>query len=180
MRITWVGRGYLDRKSMILRSLKTYGYIDSKTKSYWLLRRFLLLFIFHAFWPYKAAFLCFLIFWSYKAGLLCSLAFWPYKVGLPCFLICFPIYWELLGLCPRADRVPTIPWIITECLAIYFVVLDFFCSDRINHPTRFICKMQWRHWHPTVQYLPRPARRAIGQQTFLVPNWGYDPKKALN
>ena len=31
---------------MTLQSLKTYGYIDSKTKSYWSQRRFLLLFIF--------------------------------------------------------------------------------------------------------------------------------------
>ena len=42
---------------MTLRSLEMYGYIDSKTKSYWIQRRFLLLFIFlghcgRAFKPY--------------------------------------------------------------------------------------------------------------------------------
>ena len=34
-----------NRMGMTLRSLKTYGYIDNKTKSYWIQRRFLLLFI---------------------------------------------------------------------------------------------------------------------------------------
>ena len=71
---------------MTLWSLETYEYIGSKTKSYRILRGFLLLFIFPAFWPYKAGLLCFLVFWPYKAGLLCFLAFWPYKAGLPCFL----------------------------------------------------------------------------------------------
>ena len=41
-----MGRGYLGKKGMTLRSLKTYGYIDSKTKSWQILRGFLLLFIF--------------------------------------------------------------------------------------------------------------------------------------
>ena len=36
----------LDRMGMTLRSLQTYGYIDSKTKSYQIQRKFLLLFIF--------------------------------------------------------------------------------------------------------------------------------------
>ena len=71
---------------MTLRSLKTYGYIGSKTKSYQILREFLLLFIFHAFWPYKAGLPCFLALWPYKAGLPCFLALWLYKTGLPCFL----------------------------------------------------------------------------------------------
>ena len=144
-----------------------YGYIGSKTKSYRILRGFLLLFIFHAFWPYKAGFPCFLV-------------FWPCKAGLSCFLICFPFCWELLGLCPRADRVSTISWIITECLAIYLGALDFFCSDRINHPTRSIYRTLWRRRRPTVPYLLRPASYAIGHQTILVPNWGYDLKKALD
>ena len=58
---------------MTLQSLKTYGYIGSKTKSYQILRGFFLLFIFHVFWPYKAGLPCFLTFWPYKAGLLCFL-----------------------------------------------------------------------------------------------------------
>ena len=118
-----VNRIIFSRMSMTLQSLEMYGYIDSKTKSYWILRGFLLLFIFHAFWPYKV-------------GLSCFLALWPYKVGFSCFLIYFPFCWELLGLYPRADCVPTILWIITECLAIYFTASDFSCSNRINHPTR--------------------------------------------
>ena len=121
---------------MTLWSLETYGYIGSKTKSYQILRRFLLLFIFHAFWPYKAGLPCFLTLWPYKAGLPCFLALWPYKAGLLCFLICFPFCWELLCLCPRADRVPTILWIITECLAIHLAASDFSRNDRINYPTR--------------------------------------------
>ena len=146
---------------MTLQSLKTYGYIDSKTKSYQILRGFLLLFIFHAFWPYKAGLPYFLAFWPYKAGLLYSFVFKPYKAGLQWFLICFSFCCELLGLCLRADRVLTIPWIITEYLAIYFAALDFFCSDRINHPTRFMRRTLWRRQHPTVPYLLRPASYAI-------------------
>ena len=165
---------------MTLRSLETYGYIDSKTKSYRILRRFLLLFIFYAFWPYKAGLLCFLVFWLYKAGFPCFFIFRPYKAGLPCFLIYFPFCWELLGLYLRADYIPTISWIITECLAIHFAALDFSCSDRINHPTRSMRRTLWKRRHPTVPYLLRPASRAIGHQDFLVLNWGYDPKKALD
>ena len=140
-KITWIRRGYLDKRGMTLQSLKTYGYIGSKTKSYQILRRFLLLFIFYVFWPYKAGLSCFLTFWPYKVGLSCFLAFWPYKANLPCFLICFLFCWELLGLCPRANCVPTILWIITDYLAIYLTASDFFCSDRINHLTRFMCRM---------------------------------------
>ena len=44
---------------MTLQSLETYGYIDSKTKSYRILRGLLLLFILHAFWPYKVGLSCF-------------------------------------------------------------------------------------------------------------------------
>ena len=152
---------------MTLRSLKTYGYIDSKTKSYWILRGFLLLFIFHAFWPYNASLPCFF-------------AFWPYKAGLPCFLICFPFCYKLLGLWPKADRIPAISWIITKCLAIHPAASDFSHSDRINHPTRSMHRTLWRRWRPTMPYLLHPASRAIGNQTFLVLNWGYDPKKALD
>ena len=55
-----VSRRISSRMGMTLRSLETYGYIDSKTKSYQIKRGFLLLFIFfqtlafrlHAFWPY--------------------------------------------------------------------------------------------------------------------------------
>ena len=82
----WVGRRYLDKRGMTLRSFETYGYIGSKTKSYQILRGLLLLFIIYAFWPYKAGFPCFLVFWPYKANLPYFLAFWPYKAGLPCFL----------------------------------------------------------------------------------------------
>ena len=147
---------------MTLRSLKTYGYISSKTKSYQILRGFLLLFIFHAFWPYKADLPFFLALRPYKAGFPCFFALWPYKAGLPCFLICFPFYWEPLGLCSRVDRVPTIFWIITKCLVIYLAALDFFCSDQINHPTRSMRKTLWKRWHLTMQYLLHPASRAIG------------------
>ena len=51
----YMNKRILNRISITLRSLKTYGYIDSKIKSYWIQRRFLLLFIFLgycAFWPY--------------------------------------------------------------------------------------------------------------------------------
>ena len=147
---------------MTLRSLETYGYIDSKIKSYRILRGFLLLFIFHVFWPYKAGLPCFLALWPYKAGLLCFLTLWPYKAGFPCFLICFPFCWELLDLCPRANRVPTIPWIITKCLTIHLAASNFSHSDRINHPTRSMRRTLWRHWHLIVMYLLHPASRAIG------------------
>ena len=165
---------------MTLWSLKTYGYIGCKTKSYQILRIFLLLFIFHAFWSYKAGLPCFLALWPYKAGLPCFLTFWPYKAGLPYFLICFSFCWELLDLCPRAHCVPTILWIITECLVIHFAASNFSRSDRINHPIRSMRSTLWRRRHPTVPYLLRPASRAIGHQTLLVSNWGYDPKKALD
>ena len=166
----WVERRYLDRRGMTLWSLKTYEYIGSKTKSYQILRGFLLLSIFHAFWPYKASLPCFLTFWPYKVGLLCFFAFWLYKTGLPCFLIYFSFCWELLGLCSRADRIPTIIRIITECLAIHLTTSDFFCSDRINYLTRSIHKTLWRRQHSTVLYLLHLVRRAITHQTFLVPN----------
>ena len=152
---------------MTLQSLETYGYIGSKTKSYRILRGFLLLFIFYTFWPYKA-------------GILCFLAFWFYKAGLPCFLICFPFCWELLGLCQRVDRVPTIPWIMTKCLTIHFAASDFSCSNRINHPTRSMHRMLWRRWYPTMPYMLCSASRAIGYQALLVPSWGYNPKKTLD
>ena len=42
-------KGRVDRMGMTLQSLKIYGYIGCKTKSYQILRKFLLLFIFHAF-----------------------------------------------------------------------------------------------------------------------------------
>ena len=139
-----------------------YGYLGSKTKSYWILKGFLLLFIFYVFWPYKASLLCFLVFWLYKVGLPCFFAFRSYKAGLLCFLICFPFYWKLLGLCSRADRVPKIPWIITECLAINLMASDFCCSDRINHSTKSMCKMLWKCWYPTVPYLLHSASHTIG------------------
>ena len=157
-----MSRRIFNRMGMTLRSLETYGYIGSKTKSYQILRGFLLLFIFHVFWPYKTGFLCFLALWPYKAGLPCFFTLRPYKAGLPCFLICFPFCWELLGLCPRADHIPTIPWIITKCLTLHLTALDFFCSDRINHPMSFMRRTLWRRRHPTVPYLLRPASRAIG------------------
>ena len=147
---------------MTLWSLGTYGYIGSKTKSYWILREFLLLFIFYAFWPYKTGLPSFLACWLYKAGVPCFFALWPSKAGFPCFLICFPFCWELLGLYPRADRVPTIPWIITECLALHLAALDFFYSDRITHPTKFMRRTLWRRRHLTVPYLLRLASHAIG------------------
>ena len=165
---------------MTLRSLETYGYIGSKTKNYLILRGFLLLFIFHAFWPYKVSLPCFLALWPYKASLPCFFTFWPYKAGLSCFLICFPFCWELLGLCPRADCILIIPWIIIECLVIYLAALDFSRSDRINHSMRSMHRTLWKRRHPTVPYLLRLASRAIGHQTLLVLNWGYDLKKALD
>ena len=54
------GRRILNRMGMTLRNLKTYRFINSMTKSYQILREFLLLFIIHVFWPYKASFSCFL------------------------------------------------------------------------------------------------------------------------
>ena len=39
-------KGIEDRMGMILWNLKTYGYIDNKTKNYWIQREFFLLFIF--------------------------------------------------------------------------------------------------------------------------------------
>ena len=91
-----------------------------------------------------------------------------------------PFFWELLSLCSKANCVLTILWIITKCFAIYLAASHFSYSDQINHPTRSMRRMLWRCWNPTVPYLLRPASRAIGHQTFLVPNWGYDPKKALD
>ena len=169
-----VSRKIFSKMGMTLQSLKTYGYIGSKTKSYWILREFLLLFIFHIFWPYKAGLPCFLALLPYKVGLLCFLALWPHKAGLPCFLalwpykaglsyflICFTFCWELLGLCPRADRVLTILWIIIEYLAIHFAASGFFCSDQITHPTRSMRRTLWRRRHSIVPYLLRLASRAI-------------------
>ena len=57
-----VSRRISSEMGMTLRSLKTYGYIDSKTKNYQIQRGFFLLFIFlqtltfklHAFWPYPS------------------------------------------------------------------------------------------------------------------------------
>ena len=144
-----VSRKILDRMGMTLRSLEMYGYFDSKTKSYQILKGFFLLFIFHVFWPYKV-------------GLPCFLTFWPYKAGLPYFLICFPFCWELLGLCLGADRVSTISWIITECLAIYFTASDFSHNDWINYPTKSMHRTLWRHQYSTVPYLLRPASYTIG------------------
>ena len=53
-RITWVGREYLSRKGMTLWSLKTYGCIGSKTKSYQIQKGFLLLFIFLSSRPWPS------------------------------------------------------------------------------------------------------------------------------
>ena len=124
---------------MTLQSLETYGYIDNKTKSYWILRGFLLLFIFYAFWPYKAGFSCFL---NQQALLLITLLRSSFLrlSEFPDLFLNKPFCWELLGLCLRADCVPTILWIITEYLVIHIAALDFSCSDRINHPTRSICR----------------------------------------
>ena len=157
----WVGRGYLDRKDMTLWSLGMYGNIGNKTKSYQILRKFLLLFIFHAFWPYKTGLPCFLVRWPYKAGFPCFLALQPFKAGFPCFMICFPFCSELLGFCPRADRVRTILWIITECLALNLAASDFSCSDWINHPTRFMRKTLWRCRYPRVPYLLLEAVQSV-------------------
>ena len=136
-------------------------------------------FIFHAFWSYKAGLLCFLD----QQALLLITFLWPSFSGFSEFLDLFPnklFYWDLLGLCLRADRVPKISWIITKCLVIYLATLDFSHSDQINHPTKSMRRILWRHWHPTVPYLLCPTSRTMGHQAFLVLNWGYDPKKALN
>ena len=85
---------------MTLWNLKMYGYIGCKTKSYQILRGFLLLFIFYAFWPYKVGFPCFLAFWPYKAGFPCFLTFWPYKAGLLYFSE-FPDLFSILLGAPR-------------------------------------------------------------------------------
>ena len=37
-----------------------------------------------------------------------------------------------------------------------------------------------RSWYPIVPYLLRQPSRTIGHQAFLVPNWGDNPKKALD
>ena len=102
-----MSRKILDKMGMTLRSLETYGYIDSKTKSYRIIREFLLLFIFHAFWPYKAGLLCF---FNQQILLLITL-FRLNLSGLSEFLNLFsnkPFYWKLLGLCLRANYIPTI------------------------------------------------------------------------
>ena len=158
-----MSRRILDRMGMTLRSLETYGYIGSKTKSYWILRGFLLLFIFYAFWPYKAGLLCFL---NQQTFLLITLLR-PSLSGLSEFPDLFPnklFCWKLLGFCPRADHIPTISWIITECLVIYLAASDFSHSNRINHPTRFMHRSLWKRRHPIMPYLLRPASRAIGHQ----------------
>ena len=75
----------------------------------------------------------------------------PSFSGLSEFSDLFPnksFCWELLGLCPRADRVPTISWIITKCLFIHLAASDFFYSDRINHPTRSKRRTLWKCQHP--------------------------------
>ena len=56
-RITWIERKHLDKMGITLQSLEKYGYIGSKTKSYQILRGFLLLIIFHVFSPSKQAFI---------------------------------------------------------------------------------------------------------------------------
>ena len=154
---------------MALWSLETYGYIGNKTKSYQILKEFLLQFIFHAFWPYKAG----LLYFFDQQALLLMTFLRPSFSGLSKFPDLFPnkpFCWELLGLCPRANRVPTIPWIIIEYLVIHFAALDFSYSDRITHPTRSMHRTLWRRQHPTVPCLLRLASRAIGHQAFLVPN----------
>ena len=50
-----MSRKILDRTGMTLRSLKMYGYIGSKTKSYQIQREFLLLFIFFPDLSFQAA-----------------------------------------------------------------------------------------------------------------------------
>ena len=110
------GRRILGRMGITLRSLETYGYIDSKTKSYWILREFLLLFIFYAFWPYKAGLPCF---FDQQALLLITL-FRPSFSGLSEFLDLFrnkplgaPRPLSKSGLCPNNSlnhhRVPRHP-----------------------------------------------------------------------
>ena len=91
------------RIGMTLRSLETYGYIGNKTKSYQILRGFFLLFIFHAFWPYKTGLPCFLALRPYKAGLPCFLTLRPYKAGLPCFLTLTPYKVGLLCFLIRSS-----------------------------------------------------------------------------
>ena len=156
-----------------------YGYIGNKTKSYQILREFLLLFIFYAFWPYKASLPCFI---NQQALLL--ITFFRFSLsGFSEFSDLFPnqpFCWELLGLCPRVGRVSTIPWIITECLIIHFVAMDFSHNDRITHPIRSMCRTLWKRRHPTVPYLLYLTSREIGYQAFLVLNWGYNLKKALD
>ena len=150
-----------------------------RLKAIKILRGFLLLFILHAFWPYKAGLSCFL---DQQALLLITLLRSSFS-GFSEFPDLFPnklFCWELLALCPRADHVPTILWIITKCFVIRLAAPDFSCSDRINHLTKFMRRILWRRWHPTVLYLLHSASCAIGHQALLVPNWGYDLKKALD
>ena len=159
-----------------LWTLEKYGYIGNKIKSYPILREFLLLFIFHAFWPYKACLPCF---FDQQAFLLITL-FRPSLSGLSEFSDLFsnkPFCWELLGFCPRVNRVSTIFWIITKYLVIHLAALDFSHNDRIIHPTRSLRKTLWRRQHLTVPYLLRPASRAIGHQVLLVSNWGMIQRK---
>ena len=154
---------------MTLRNLETYGYISSKTKSYRILRGFLLLFIFHAFWPYKAGLPCF---HNHHALLLITL-FRPSFSGLLEFLDLFPnklFCWKLLGLCLRADCVLTVSWIIIKCFVIYLAALDFSHDDQINHPIRSMRRTLWRRQYPIVPYLLCLASYAIGYQAILVPN----------
>ena len=176
----YVNRKILDRMGMTLRSLEIYGYIGSKTKNYWILGRFLLLFIFHTFWLYKAGLPCFLN----KQVFLLIILLKPSFSGLLEFPDLFPnkpFCWELQGLCPRADCISTIPWIIAEYLVIQLAALNFsHTSNRINHLTKSMHRTLWWRQYPTVSYLLRLASRAIGHQALLVPNWGYDLKKALD
>ena len=162
---------------MTLRNLETYGYISSKTKNYQILRRFVLLFIFHAFWPYKAGLPSFL---DQQALLLITLLR-PSFSGFSKFLDLFsnkpleaPKPLLKSGFCPNNF------WIMTEYFVIHFLALNFSYSDRINHPTRSKYRTLWQRWHSTVPYLLYPASHSIGYQAFLVPNWRYDLKKALN
>ena len=64
---------------MTLRSFETYGYIGSKIKNYWILRGFLLLFIFYAFWLTKQAFYAFLHVGPTKQAFYASSHFGPTK-----------------------------------------------------------------------------------------------------
>ena len=74
--------------SITLQNLKTHGYIDSKTKSYQILREFLLLFIFHAFLDFQGRFL--------------------YFRNQQAFLLIIFLRPSLSGLCPRVDGIPII------------------------------------------------------------------------